>query len=346
MKKTFLVFLLLICLCFPLGFCVGCDKNYSEDDIQSKFNSLKTSNATKEVFNGNFIDINFDTTKVNINSYDKGYIFYSVYDYYIDSSSYLFFGVIDRIVEDGGNVAYIFREFDQKSKNNIYNALSNVEDSIVDLINSKNIYELSNGDLHYRQLLTKYNVLVESLYKLNETFADIYFSSSVSKLDFSKDELSNSNIRDMIAYELLKISKASFEYEILNYTVPNPAGSISSWYSKTEYVADYINLCQNIFDDLKNKNNLVPSFESYKEKLKNVFINMQSLQNSFDSRFQMMHKALYGFDTETYLNSVNKNVYVEGLSYDQQSRFYLIKDFFQKIYASYFEGLNLAYNYI
>ena len=346
MKKMFLTFLLLVCLCFPLCFCVGCDKNYSENDIQSKFISLKTSDITKEAFDGGYIKITFDNTKVNINSYDKGYIFPSVYDYYIDSASMLLFGVVDRITDGGGSISYIFKDFDQNDKNDIYNGLSSIEDSLVELLNSKEIYESSGGFLHYRQLLFKYNNFVENLYDLNEKFAEIYFLRSVGEVDFSKEELSDSNIRDMLAYQLLKLSRASFEYEILSYSVPNPAGSISSWYDSTEYVADYIDLCQNVLEDLKNNNNMIPASSSYKEKLKNVFANMQSLQSNFDSRFKIMQKALSEFEIKGYLNSVNKGVFVEGLSYEQQSKYFLIKDFFENIYTSYFEGLILVDNYV
>ena len=82
-----------MCVC-TFGF-MGCgEKNYTKEDIDSLFASIKTNSETAQFFDGNNLKVTFDTTKINLVESDKSYIFPQVYDYYLKSSSALFINIV------------------------------------------------------------------------------------------------------------------------------------------------------------------------------------------------------------------------------------------------------------
>ena len=72
MKKT----LLSIIICFMLALTsfafVGCkDKSYSKDDVSTLMNTMKTDESTSQFFQGNYVKVTFDTSKVSQTENDK-----------------------------------------------------------------------------------------------------------------------------------------------------------------------------------------------------------------------------------------------------------------------------------
>ena len=150
MKKIFLstILCLILCVC-SLGL-FGCNEiNYSKEDLDTLYTSIKTGETTSQFFDGENLVVSFDTEKVSLTSSDKGYIFPLVYNTYLTTSSSLLSEIIKRV----GSLSTLANNFSQSQINSIYNKLSDVKKRLNYLAQSKLIYEISNGNLHYKGLI-------------------------------------------------------------------------------------------------------------------------------------------------------------------------------------------------
>lgn len=347
MKKIFISILLSLVLVIMPFTLTGCNKDYSKENVASLYSSMLNNENTKNLFNGNFIDINFDEESINLVSTDKSYIFPLVYDYYISASSQLLFGVINRITNNGGNVEYVFKDFNQKQLNDIYSKMLTVSNNLNILSESKEIFEISNGNLHYKKLINDYNCLISSLYDLNITFANYYFVENIAKTDFAIQELSDNNIRDMLSFQLMLISRISYNYDLLNFVTSNPIGSVTTWYNKTVFLKNFVEgIAKDLLLVLSGSNSLVPSSTTTQENLKELFTSMQLQQQEFDNEYNNFCKALTVFNVKAFESAVNKNAYLEALSNREKSCYQIIQNFANGRYAAFYDGLIMAENYV
>lgn len=336
-----------ILVCFSLILCslmfVGCGNNkYTKDDVANLYTSMQTNEKTQQFFKGNFLTVDFDEDKIDLSSTDKSYIFPSVYHYYLKSSSDLMFGVVDRL----GKISYVVKDFSAEQIVDIYNKLSNVNNCMINLADSKEIYETSNGNLHYKNVLARYNNLIKSLYTLNDAFAKYYFVPNIAKTDFSKEELSDGNVRDMLRYQMILLSKVSFNYDLLNFVSTNPLGEINSWYNSTYYLKEYITLCSEVLITLQNTNNLGLSAAPYTQNVKNLFANAQEQEEEYKNEYDLFSKALNSFDLKAYFAAANKSAYIESRSNTEKSCYQVMKNFLDGRYNAFVSCLSLANNYI
>ena len=349
MKKKFLSFILCLALVFTSLLFVGCDKSYSKEDVGNLYSSMKTEEETKDFFLGNSLQVTFEGVSTDIS--DKGYIFPGVYDYYLKASSCLFFNVVDRfddIASISDPMAYAVKDFTKEQINDIYTKLDAVKKCLKELYNSKVIYEMSEAQLHYQQVLSDYNNLISSLFNLNFAFSNYYFSS-IGKVDFSKEEteLSNSNMRDMLGLVLLKLSKVTFNYEVLNYTPSNPLGEVkNSWIDKTEYMKYFLTLCSQTLTNLNNTNDLTLSLLSNAGKVKTLFINIQNMFKSYETQYKSFVKALNKFNAKGYFVSTNKTAFLQNSSQSEKSSYRIMQNFLNGKYKALFNGLNKVNSYI
>ena len=343
MKKT----LLSIIICFMLALTsfafVGCkDKSYSKDDVSTLMNTMKTDESTSQFFQGNYVKVTFDTSKVSQTENDKSYIFPAIYSYYLDSASGLFLSVVDRFA----NASYAVSDFNSEQITTIYNKLNDVYSNLKNLAASKLIFETSNGNLHYKNVIGDYNALIDSFYSLNDSFAEFYFVDGIAKTNFITEELSNNNVRDMLRYLLLQISKVSYRYDLLNFVYTNPLGEVKSWYNATTYLKEYVNVCYQTLIDLSNANDLALSISPNTTEAKVVFGSFQDQENQYKNEYNLFLRALQNFDVKAYFNSNNKQAYLQNISQIELSSFNIMQNFLQGRYSALINGLKLINGYI
>lgn len=341
MKKfflsTFLCLIMCVC-CFGLMGCNGSNK--TKDDIDSLFTSMKTETQTADFFDGNYLKITFDSTKLNLTSSDKSYIFPQVYSHYLTASSSLFCGVIDRVGTS------IFKSFTQSQINSIYFRLNAVKNSLLELSQDKYVYELTNGSLHYKNVIASYNTLIQNLYELNDAFAEFYFVENLGYIDFSSSTLKDGNIKDMLRYQLLNVSKVSFNYELLNFMFDNPLGEINTWYNSTTTLKSFVELAKLTNDELGNRENLADHIGSNSQHVLRLFTNMQDQQDEYFQEYSNFIRSVSSFNVKSYFSAANKPAYIENSSYKQQSYFNLIQNFISGRYKAYTSGISSVLSYM
>ncbi len=342
MKNKFLSFI----LCFSLIICSlifigGCNtKNYSKQDVAELYTSIKTSNQTKQFFDGDKLTITFEG--VDLTEDNPGYIFELVYDYYLQSSSGFLTSILNRV----GKMSYAIKDFNQEQTNLFYNKLYDVKLKLEDLYVSKTIYESSGGNLHYKALLLDYNSLLSSLYNLNNTYADYYFTS-VGKVNFASDELTNGNIRDFLWKQLLVLSNASFNHELLNFVPSNPMGEVkNSWYLKTENLQKYVNMSKRTLMALNSSGDLSLLVLSNSENMKETFASIQTQENNYNLEYNLVKNNLSKFNFKEYFNSNYKQAYLANCSNTQKSAYNIVKNFFEGKYLARVNAINLVNNYL
>lgn len=343
MKRT----LLSIILCFMLALTsfafVGCkDKQYSKDDVASLLNTMKTDETTSQFFQGNYVKVNFDPSKISQAENDKSYIFSSIYSFYLDSASGLFLSVADRFA----NASYAIADFSGEQITTIYNKLEDVYAKLRTLAASKLIFETSNGNLHYKNVISDYNALIESFYSLNDSFADFYFVDGIAKTNFITEDLSNNNVRDMLRYLLLQISRVSYRYDLLNFIYTNPLGEIVSWYNATTYLKEYVNVCYQTLIDLANANDLALSISPNTTEAKVIFGSFQDQEKQYENEYNLFLEALQNFNVKAYFNSNNKQAYLQNISQVERSSFNVMQNFLKGRYSATINGLKLINGYI
>lgn len=343
-KKAFWSILIcVIVFAFTLGLS-GCgEKNYTKDDIGNLYQTIKTSEKTAQFFSTNTLQVTFDDDKVDVFSdSDKSFIFSSVYQNYLFASSSLLSGVIDRV----GMISYAVKDFSQEQKNDFYLKLQSVYKSLKTLSENKAIFETTSGNLHYKYVLNSYNNVLSSLYNLNTAFANYYFVKGVGLVDFSSATLSDGNVRDMISYQNLIISKVSFRYELLNFEPSNPLGAITDWFENTQILKSYVELCQTAVDELSSVDKLPDRIGSDAPYVLNLFVNMQGQESEYLQEYNIFAVSLGGVNLKNYFKSPNKSAFLLGCSDTAQSCFQIMQNFLDGRYLGYYQGLSQVLGYI
>ena len=168
--------------------------------------------------------------------------------------------------------------------------------------------------MHYKNVIGDYNALIDSFYSLNDSFAEFYFVDGIAKTNFITEELSNNNVRDMLRYLLLQISKVSYRYDLLNFVYTNPLGEVKTWYNATTYLKEYVNVCYQTLIDLSNANDLALSISPNTTEAKVVFGSFQDQENQYKNEYNLFLRALQNFDVKAYFNSNNKQAYLQNIS--------------------------------
>lgn len=318
---------------------VGCGNSKSADDFVSLYSSLERDTDTSTFFQNSNLKINLDTSKVMVNEGDKSYIFTCAYNSYLASSSRLFSGAVGNIL----NVSVLKKEFKDDELNDLYTKLSTVQSNLKTLYNSKKIYEDTSGNLHYKNLIADCNNLINSLYVFNDAFADYYFKG-MGKVDPLNGNLSNTNLKNILAFELMKLSKVSFNYELINFKFSNPLSEVYSWYEKTQILKNFTTLsnnCVSVLDRLDSGEDLVAKLTTTNNlnAVINLIQNFQSEQKKFDNDYTLFMSALNNFNVTAYNSSTNKKAYLENCSYKEKSSFNLINNFINGNYKALSKNL-------
>ena len=217
-----------ICILFVLSLSVfaltGCGTNYTPNDINSMYKEVLTYVGDEQ----GFLQVGVNTEKVVQETSlqnDKAYIFPLCYDNFLSAEAGLFFGVASRQEKD---ITYTLRKFTQDELNKTYEKLKAVRDASMSVASNRSIYESSNGNLKYRELVVSCNVLIERLNDLNDTFSPIYFDHYFS--GYMAGELSDGELKDVLFYDLQVLSQVAYDYELKHFEFSNPYGEIKTWY--------------------------------------------------------------------------------------------------------------------
>lgn len=357
MQKTFLIailrskivlkkFFLTVALCLILCVCslglVGCGEgNYSKEDLAALFTSMQENTSTSQFFDKGEFVVNFDSSKISLSETDKSYIFIQAYDYYLNSASGLFTSVAKRV-----GLTRATKKFTQEQLNMVYKRLRIVENSLKQLAADKYVFEVSEGNLHYKNVIASYNALIKNLYSLNECFADYYFVKNVGYSDFATEDLADGSVRDMLRYQLLSISKVSFNYELLNFMFSNPLGETKTWYESTTTLKNYISLAKLTLQELDSAENLADHVVANAGRVKTLFANMQDQEFEYEQEYKNFIQGVYLFNVKSYFASTNKPAYISSASYMQQSYFQIIQNFLNGRYVAYTTALQNVLSYM
>ena len=342
MRKKFLSFV----LCFSLIVCSlffvsGCkQKDYSKEDVSTLYTSMKSGDNTKQFFENDKIKITFND--IDMSESDPGYIFELVYDYYLQSASGFLTSILNRV----GSITYAIKDFNQSQITDFYNKLYQVKTKLEDFYVSKTIFESSEGKLHYKTIIADYNGLLSALYSLNNTYSNYYFST-VGKVNFTTDELTNGNIRDFLWKQLLSLSNVSFKHELVNFVPSNPIGEVkNSWYENTEYLKNYVNLCKRALMVLNSSGDLSLLLGSNSDNAKSIFARFQSQEKSYLLELGIFNNNLSSFNFKQYFSSQYKNAYLQNCSLKEKSAYNIIYNFLDGQYLARTNAMNLINNYL
>ena len=245
MKKIISICLML-CLFVTIGSVfVGCEKNYSADDISVYYNQItQTNEETKQFFVANQLKVDFKTNNESVKtSFDDptspAYILNIVYEPMATASMKFLSAKIDI-----SNIKALTNDMTQEARNNIYVNLQNLDASLQEFAKIKGIYERSDGTLQFTKLLTAYNKVIDSSFALNFEFADNYYlnTKGIGYKDFSVEDLTitDTDIKDMMYYNNMILAKIVFDFSVKTYEPSNPLTSIDNWYNTETYMTTYL----------------------------------------------------------------------------------------------------------
>ena len=344
--KKFVVLLISICFAFVPAVLCGCNSLHTAGEVRTLYLTMKN-----EYSFGNFLSVPLDTSKVvpqgKTIGEDKAQVFTDVYAYYLDLSSGFLVSVFDRNMS-----ATFLSDYSNDELNELYNKLNSTYIRLKNLSEEINIYETSDGNLHYKEVVNCYNIVVDKFFDLSYYFAGLYFSKN--RFDFSSiQELSTAgtNLNDFVWYELCLLSRISFGTEVVNYAYSNPLGSIDGWLDRSEYVKSTLTLAQRILPKLKAHNTNLTNYISSNGSANalNIIKNMQNDRENFLRQYNGFVYCKNSVSFATYINLVSeeeKNNYLAIQSNETISKYNIIFDFLSGKYAGRNSAfLNIA-NYI
>ncbi len=331
MKKIVSICFLLIIALTPLVF-VGCGASYSREDVNTLYNEILSFVGDEK----GFVKVNIDESKTfqeTTKEDDKAYIFPFCYDNFLSSSAGLFFEVASR---QGKDISYTLRNFTQEELNSTYEKLKDVRDASITVASNKSIFESSNGNLKYQELVVSCNNLIEKLNTLNDYFSPAYFSHYYT--GYTTGELSDGELKDVLAYGIQALSSVSYNYELKNFEFSNPYGEIMTWYNGTTLLKKSNERIESIMAKLR-KDDLTTGMST--DTMNNIIAIIQKIQNEKDgyaSDFAIYQKALNKVDIVKYFKASNKTAYRQSLDKSEQSCFELIDRFL----GGRYEGMSSA----
>lgn len=342
MKKKFLISLLMVLvLCFFPLFLTGCGEiTHSLDDFDNLYAQVKTNEITKQYFDGDNLTVNFSGNIQTSNRDDKSYIFGAAYSYYLKSSSRLFSGII----KNQPKPSFVLRNFKAEEVTDLYNKFENVKNELVKFDESKTVYEKTEGHIYYKNFISSYNNLINSLYNFNTTFANAYFSS-VGKADFSTVALSDRNIKDFLAYQLMQASKISFNYELKPFKITNPLGEVHTYIDNSTQLKNFITLANSVLNRIDSSRDVTPSGTNA-SNLVGIFTSIQVNTSKYNNECDKFTKALQNFNAKAYQSSTNKQTYIEDCEAIERSSFNIIQNFLEGRYKALTQALTQAVTYI
>lgn len=313
----------------------GCsDKDYSKTDIQNLYVSILTTYCDES----GLIDISIDNSKITQTTpqdEDKNYIFDLFYNDYVKACSGLFFTVSSR---QGNNIEYVLQRFNQGELNTIYNKLNGLKVALSDYDKAKYVYESTQGDLYYEELIRVYNTIISNLINLNTSFSTYYFNNFYVNF-LQESVISDGAIKDIMWHGLLEIAKVAYNYDVLNFVFENPYGEVNSWYNNTKILKNFMSLYSSANSNLlvENIENNIASYQ--KERVLVLLKNVYTDLGDYYKDYNLFITALNGVNLKEYLKQDNKDAYIEKCSINEKSYFSYIDDFISGRFGALYNGI-------
>lgn len=343
MKKKLLTSLLIVLMfvMFVPLLLTGCKEvTFSVDDFDNLYSQMKTDDITGQYFKDDSLVVNFsDNIEIN-NRNDKSYIFSAVYSYYLKSSSRLFSGVI----KNQPKPSFVLRNFKQAEITDLYLKLDDVKNKLIEFNESKIVYEKTESHIYYKNVIGSYNLLINSLYNFNTSFANAYFSS-VGKVSFPKDTLSDRNIKDFLAYQLMQASKVSFNFELKPFKINNPLGEVHTFIDNTTELKNFVTISQSILLRIDSTRDVTP-IGTNATNLIDLFASIQNNMDKYNNECDKFLKALNNFNVKAYHSSSNKQNYLDDCDPLEKSSFNIINNFLGGRYKALMQALNEVITYV
>lgn len=325
---------------------VACKEDNKAGDVAKKTETILSAFSTD-----GYISMNIDIEKVRDHSIpreqDKSYIFESVYYKYLTMSSSLFFNVYKRY----GFSDNAFKKFSKKQNETLLLYLNDVNNSLKNLEHSIDIYESSNGNLLYLEVVNNFNIAIDRMYKLNYYFADVYFASV--KLNIQKvtniDEM-GSLLNDYLLYISCYMSRVPFGYELINFVYANPFGDMTTWLNKSIYTIETLDILSVMVSRIQQNIDItlvIPS--SVKGELLAVLKNIDKEKEVFLKNYSSFVSAKSLIDVQSYLSlntSEEREEYLNRLSIIDRSRYSVVFNFLNNDYTALLNAMDYVSTYV
>ena len=339
-------------MCVALAFCAvflsACDDPIvkSTINVEAKYQELMA-----DFGDNGFVELSVDSSKVvpaaSSEQTDKSYIFSNVYEKYLDCASGFFFYIAKR---DGGAMEVIKKYASEKAEE-----LENIFASCIDAVNlfvqEKQVYEQSEGALHYVETVNAMNLVVDRFYSLSTTFADEYFKTKGFAFSTqTKLENCGTAVNDILWFELCALSRISFGYELINFAGSNPPGDTTDWFNSTTTVKSICQTATNMLEKLKAHDDITIYLNATgREQVLICLKNIESLRENFLVEYNSFLQAKHLVDLKTYLSfpsQTQRDGYLDGLSTIQKARYRIVENFMQGKYAAFSTVMSAISGYV
>ena len=351
--KRIISICLMLCLFVTIGVMfVGCENNYSADDISVYYTQItQTNETTKQFFVANQLKVNFNSESGVVeeafnDSTSPAYILNKVYEPMATASMKFLSAKINI-----SNIKTLTTDMNQEARNNIYLGLQDLDVSLQEFAKIKDIYERSDGTLQFTKLLTAYNKVIESAFALNFEFADNYYldKDGIGYKDFSASDLvaTDTDIKDMMYYNNMVLAKIVFDFSVKTYEPSNPLTSIDNWYNQetymTTYLHDYLTLAKKI-NSVSSKQLTNTLYQASPTEINTRLYQLQTTLNSFLENRDLFYNGTKNFNFSKYYNQTNQSIYLKNCSEKEQSYFNISKNFLEDRYVARINSLTAFYN--
>ena len=345
--KKFISFILAVMLCFGAVVLSACnEQTRTSADVYGLYIQMRDEEAPD-----GFLSVSINTSKVvpagRSVEEDKAQVFGGVYAHYLDCASGFFFSVFER----KGTPEFL-NHYSGEQLSTLYNKLSKTYSTLKALKKEIYVYEASDGNLNYKQVVTKYNLLIDKFFDLSFYFANLYYTSNSFNLsNYTTLSASGTNLNDFLWYELCVMARVSFGYELINYVYSNPLGDITDWLNRSVYVKGSIAVAKRLSAKLKQHNNNLTDYlaSSGMSSAFKTLCNMQSNRECFLKSYNLFLSAKHSVDLKAYLGyatQAERNAYLNSLTNESRSYFRIVFNFLQDDYDGYLVAFKGVADYI
>lgn len=340
-----------IIFAFIISLSVICMSGCDNGDNNSFAVTSVASRIVNDYASGGYVTMNIDIEKVRDASVaqdkDKSYVFTAIYKNFLDMSSGLFFNYFKR-----NNYSQSAFDIFTKNQNiNLESRLNEVESALSSLKKEKTIYEDSDGNLRYKEVVNCYNVAVDKMYNLNYYFAGIYFKA----INFNLQEYTalsslGSKLNDYLWYQICQMSRVAFGYEVINYVYSNPFGDMTEWYNRSTYTQEVLETANPMVQKLKTTQDLGQALPaSGSANALAILKNIDAEEYAFLSNYSTFVYAKNLLDIPSYLkldSDSEREAYLSRCSVTDRSRFNIVFNFLNNSYTALTFALNDISNYV
>lgn len=341
-KSLLVIFLIVVISIFIFP---GCnERNYTKEEANAVYKSILND------YGDSFGYIDLEINLLNEEEEPKKDIFSLCFRHIIDCAEGVFFGGTQR---QNKTLLTVISNFSQEEVNKVANNLNNLKSALDKWYATKVVFEDSRGKLLFQELVTCYNRVAESLFRLNEDFEASYFSRFGK--DFSTTlGLTQNLVNDYLWWQVCRYSEIVYNYELKNMKFEGPFDE--SWWRGTNLKKFVNNVGREtggnsrFIDKLKSVsdfNNRIS--EEERKTMQSLLSNMQKESSLFNKSFSLFMDCINDVNMQSCLKAINSGTFeafLEGESNLNRGKFEIIDNFINGIFSSYVTGLERTFSII